>query len=636
MLEILISASALILVLLLLRFLLRGRISARLQYALWLLVLIRLLLPVTLFHSTVSVAAAAAPAVTRVETISEHTYVSSSPEDRTDAAAPVNTDPVVTGPALTLKQAVRIIWYAGMGAMAAWFFFVNGRLALRLRKSRVPFPGDHGLPVFVAEGIPSPCLFGLWRPAVYLTPRAAEDPDRARRILAHERTHFRHGDTVWALLRCVCLTVWWFHPLVWLSAALSRRDGELACDEGTIRALGEEERFDYGRTLVDMARVGVRPSDLLCGATAMTAGRKLLRERVERIANAPKTSAAVAALALLIAALAVGCTYAGAAPKQGLAGSDGTEVFRRYYSQRAAADTAHDYSRMDLDMLDAMSTGSSTVAVDTEELTIETAGAVVSGNTAEIILRVTAKQLDSVLRDNGGPGILNNYRFGEETAMLGSFTLNREYYYLSFNYIYPDTEETLASNQFLIHYWIVGQRSFGSESFQIPYWIEDPEIRERHPFIIPLTDFGYYENGMLVPLYQGVWDVEVPFRPAVETARAVPVGTEILPGDLQAALENVEITPLSCTVHLRIAGEEEFISDHWDEINNAFIGAFLETRENIALTFSDGSVWNSAQLFDMIGAGNGAEKGICLLFPCPIQTEEIAALSLFGQEMSLR
>ena len=69
--EILLSSSALILVLVLLRGLLRRRIPARLVYALWLPVLIRLLVPVSFYQSPVSVAGAAAPAVTRLEELSD-------------------------------------------------------------------------------------------------------------------------------------------------------------------------------------------------------------------------------------------------------------------------------------------------------------------------------------------------------------------------------------------------------------------------------------------------------------------------------------------------------------------------------------------------------------------------------------
>ena len=71
------------------------------------------------------------------------------------------------------------------------------------------------------------------------------DKTAQRHVLAHELTHYRHGDHLWSLLRCVAVTLHWYNPLVWLAAALSRRDAELACDEGTLHRLGEEERTAY-------------------------------------------------------------------------------------------------------------------------------------------------------------------------------------------------------------------------------------------------------------------------------------------------------------------------------------------------------------------------------------------------------
>lgn len=315
MLEILISSSVLILALALLRLVLRGRISARLQYALWLLVALRLLVPVSLFHSPVSVAEAAAPAIHRVESYSARTPVYMV----SNAAAPAaeSAGQPESGAARhswTVKDAARYVWYAGMAVTAVWFLLVNIRLARRLKETRAPYEYSAMLPVYTAPGLPSPCLFGLLKPAVYLTAHAAGDRAQTTRIVTHELTHYRHGDMIWALLRSICLVVWWFNPLVWLAAALSREDCELACDEGTIKALGENARFDYGRTLVDMAAAGKgKAADLLCGATTMTGGDKSLRQRVTRIVRAPKMSVSAAAIVLAIAAIAAGCAFTGAA-----------------------------------------------------------------------------------------------------------------------------------------------------------------------------------------------------------------------------------------------------------------------------------------------------------------------------------
>ena len=57
--------------------------------------------------------------------------------------------------------------------------------------------------------------------------------------------HRRHGDHVWAVLRGAALALHWYNPLVWLSAALSKRDGELACDEGALRHADGPSLCDY-------------------------------------------------------------------------------------------------------------------------------------------------------------------------------------------------------------------------------------------------------------------------------------------------------------------------------------------------------------------------------------------------------
>ena len=156
----------------------------------------------------------------------------------------------------------------------------------------------------------TPCLFGVLRPAIYLTPEAASEPVTLAHSVEHELTHYRHGDHIWALLRCLCLVLHWYNPLVWLAAALSRRDAELACDEATIRRLGEAERAAYGRTLIRISCE--RRATLLRTATTMNCGKRGLRERIALIAKRPKT-AAYALVILILAAIAVtGCTFTGA------------------------------------------------------------------------------------------------------------------------------------------------------------------------------------------------------------------------------------------------------------------------------------------------------------------------------------
>ena len=322
--EILLTSSVLILVLAALRRLLRGRISLRLQYALWLLAAVRLLVPVPIGHSALSLLnwteeKAVYEAALPVEDQGTVPAVPTAPEV---PEAP-QTQPVPGGTAVgggAVPSSVREeggalltwVWLTGCAGMAAWFLAVNLRFRRRARAGAEPLEEDCPLPVWVSPNVPSPCLVGLVRPRIYLTPACLERPDSLRHVLAHEEVHWRHRDPWWALVRGLCLCLYWFDPLVWWAADLSRRDGELAGDEGAIRRLGEGERLAYGRTLVALAAVSVSPGRLLQTATTMADRRGGLKERVMLIAQKPRMLAVTILCLLLAVGIVVGCTFTGA------------------------------------------------------------------------------------------------------------------------------------------------------------------------------------------------------------------------------------------------------------------------------------------------------------------------------------
>ncbi len=334
--EILLTSSVLILALLALRRLFRRTISRRMQYTLWALVLVRLLVPLnvgTLAHNVLS---AAEPVQTAVEKRLETPVLymqdgterhpaqllsgeesqgdPQSPPSDAAQSAPADEYSIVTPTyrAVALSEALTYVWYAGMLIVGAWFLFTNLRFARALRKARTPYSVEGCLyPVSLVSALPSPCLFGVLRPAIYLNNAAAASPELLRFVLAHEQTHARHLDPLWSLLRGLCLTVYWFDPLVWLAAVLSREDGELACDEGTLRALGADERTAYGKALLSLVPVCTKPQNPLLGATTMTGGKKSLKERVTRIAENRQAKTAAVFVAVALAALVCAVSFTG-------------------------------------------------------------------------------------------------------------------------------------------------------------------------------------------------------------------------------------------------------------------------------------------------------------------------------------
>ncbi len=324
-LEMLLGSSALILAILALRLVLGRRMGARLRYALWLLVLLRLLLPVHLGQS------AASPAnLARVSTQSRMVYtvplttgqpaalgITVGPDgglfrDANSFGYPLaNADGTVTryGWKHPLPDILPLVWKIGIGAAAAWYLLCNLLFYRGLRRTRTPLQTLGKIPVYVAD-TPSPCLFGLFRPAIYVTAGAAQDPDTLSHVLLHEGTHLRHGDQLWAFLRTVCLVVWWFNPLVYLAAAASRRDCELFCDDAVIRRLGEERRAEYGRTLLALAGKK-RAGTAFCAASTLSSGGKPLRQRIQAIAKWAKPKKWAILAAAVLALLAGACAFSG-------------------------------------------------------------------------------------------------------------------------------------------------------------------------------------------------------------------------------------------------------------------------------------------------------------------------------------
>ncbi len=341
-----VTSSALLIIVLVVRFFVRDKLSARMRYALWGIILLRLLFPFQFYgdHDVLPVVASnlASPLEERLDQENKRLsmrYIAMIPSEQVTWEAiqegsylmvplpydhaplpdhiSVNEDEVIyqtiRAGGHNMDNKLLALWRTGVAAAGAIIFLSNLLFAHRLKRRRNGLEGTGApIPVYLAEGLASPCLFGVFQPAVYVTPEAAKNPDILRHVLAHELTHYAHKDHIWSLLRILALALHWYNPLVWLAVVLSKRDGELACDEGAVARLGEGERIPYGRTLVDMvACQSLRPSDLLSCSTAMSGGKKSIQQRISRLARKPETVKAAVFLAAAALVLAAVFAFAG-------------------------------------------------------------------------------------------------------------------------------------------------------------------------------------------------------------------------------------------------------------------------------------------------------------------------------------
>ena len=307
MLKEVLSVSALIVVVLLVRAIFKNRVPKRMIYALWLVVLLKLCLPGTLFSLPVLPAEKLVAPTQISELPAQTTPVIQQPaqtvmQPQTPAQQQVSPAHETAKPAakpLTTAQILQIAWFSGSALLGLWLFGAWAVFTIRLHRDRRFLGKRGGTCIYVSGAVKSPCLAGL-TPAVYLTEDVLQ-ADEAELILRHELTHLRHLDFLWSLCRTAAVTVYWWNPFIWLAAICSKRDAELACDEAVAAKLPESKRLAYARAILAQA-----PRK----TAALSLAGPPVKERILFLTKKQRTSVLCVILALLLVVSATGCSFA--------------------------------------------------------------------------------------------------------------------------------------------------------------------------------------------------------------------------------------------------------------------------------------------------------------------------------------
>lgn len=299
------TVSALILAVLLVRAIFKNRVPKRMVYALWLVVLVKLCLPGTLVSLPILPAEETAAPVQRVELPAQTAPVVLQPaqavvQPQVSAQQPVSPAQEAAEPAakpLTAMQIFQIIWAGGSALLGLWLLGTWLVFAIRLHKSRRFLSKRGGTRIYVSSAVKSPCLAGLI-PAVYLTGDVLQT-DEAELILSHELTHLCHLDFLWSFCRAAAVSVYWWNPFIWVAAICSKHDAELACDEAVAAKLPESKRLAYARAILAQA-----PRK----TAALSLAGPPVKERILFLTKKQRTSVLCVILALLLIVSAAGCS----------------------------------------------------------------------------------------------------------------------------------------------------------------------------------------------------------------------------------------------------------------------------------------------------------------------------------------
>lgn len=205
-------------------------------------------------------------------------------------------------------KAGNIIWAVGSATCLLIFvasYIRNRRKLLRISSE----PDEETLAVFeslkeemkikgslkLKAGTDSTMLAVAGGPTVFL--EDGYEDDELRFVLAHELTHYKHGDLIWNVLAALLMCLFWWNPVMWLAFRRFRRDMEVYCDFDAARTVGDKK--GYARVLVKAAAGKGR---FIPATTSLIGGENEVTARVKALAafKKPKVIAAAIGIVLLI------------------------------------------------------------------------------------------------------------------------------------------------------------------------------------------------------------------------------------------------------------------------------------------------------------------------------------------------
>jgi beta-lactamase regulating signal transducer with metallopeptidase domain len=330
----------------------RRRLSPAWRYGLWLLLLVRLVLPSSprtpwSIYNLARVPealerGAAQPQLDPTEraSLEQRSVANVQPE-----AARARTTPEETNAAPTLPETHQpgfsrqpwffsswhrlgfAIWSLGVCAFGLRLVWSNVRFSMSVRgsattdastlhlleSSRELLRVRQRVIVIETNAVQSPSIHGLWQKQLLLPKGTFEllSKEELRCVFLHEVAHLKRRDLEVNWLASLLLILHWFNPVLWFAFSRMRNDRELACDALVLTKAGSGCAQSYGETIIKVVE-GLLDRPSPPGVLALSEDQQRLKERIgmiSRFRQRPRWSALALALSLGIAA--AGLTSAG-------------------------------------------------------------------------------------------------------------------------------------------------------------------------------------------------------------------------------------------------------------------------------------------------------------------------------------
>ncbi len=314
--EISISSSFIIMFLVVLRLLFIKRLPRLFFYALWLVLLIRLLVPVTI-TTPVNILNFTGIHTHIQDFIKSSQIIDAEVDDQrvSELGVIINERQEIGSekkrlPLILPKEELSSNPYYNYGSIRPillsyiWLFITVAFLTLftymffKVKKhlSDATIVGANATDVYESDKLSSPILMGLFSPRIILPLNLKVTEDEASMILAHERHHLKRKDNILKPLAMIALCIHWFNPFVWLFYIYFIRDMEISCDEAVLRQNVNHRKDHYANTLLSVAE----HSNQFFYGGILAFGENDLTIRIKRILGYKKHTGAIMILSAIL------------------------------------------------------------------------------------------------------------------------------------------------------------------------------------------------------------------------------------------------------------------------------------------------------------------------------------------------
>lgn len=329
-----IMASILVGLILCVKTLLRNKLTPRWQYLLWMVLMIRLLLPwspdssysiysiLSYSNETSAIFPQKEPIHKKVDiddtkmVTNENTYTPSSTQIAEESEKQTHRNENKSDATFSMYAIFLYVWLAGVIILGLATMIMNRRLHLYIKKQPVitderivaifenckkTMSVQQSIPLLLAGKIPSPTVFGCFRPTVLLSNVHMKilDEQQLRYVFYHELAHIKRRDVGVNWLMHSLLILNWFNPILWYAYSCMREDQELACDAFALTFIDAEEQIAYGHTIITLlehyASYYQAPS-----LANLSRNKRTLKRRIRMIKNFQKKPYHLSALGVVV------------------------------------------------------------------------------------------------------------------------------------------------------------------------------------------------------------------------------------------------------------------------------------------------------------------------------------------------